>query len=106
MPRYGIGEKVATRKAYGEGLAALGSVRGDIVALDGEAAQLERPPHERVASPLGGLHDFGQGSVLGPRRPSREHRAKTGQRDQRAPPAVTIASHGVSSGRGASARPS
>jgi transketolase len=31
-----VGEKVATRKAYGEALAALGRVRGDVVALDGE----------------------------------------------------------------------
>ena len=35
-PRYEIGEEVATRKAYGEALAALGSCRGDVVALDGE----------------------------------------------------------------------
>jgi transketolase len=31
-----VGEKVATRKAYGEALAALGGARGDVVALDGE----------------------------------------------------------------------
>jgi transketolase len=35
-PRYELGEEVATRKAYGEALAALGSCRGDVVALDGE----------------------------------------------------------------------
>jgi transketolase len=35
-PRYELGEQVATRKAYGEALAALGSCRGDVVALDGE----------------------------------------------------------------------
>jgi transketolase len=35
-PRYKLGEEVATRKAYGEALAALGSCRGDVVALDGE----------------------------------------------------------------------
>jgi len=35
-PRYELGDKVATRKAYGEALAALGSCRGDVVALDGE----------------------------------------------------------------------
>jgi len=38
MPTYEIGDKVATRKAYGEALAALGSARGDIVALDGEVS--------------------------------------------------------------------
>jgi len=37
-PRYELGSKVATRKAYGEALAALGSARGDVVALDGEVS--------------------------------------------------------------------
>jgi transketolase len=36
LPRYDVGEEVATRKAYGEALAALGAARGDVVALDGE----------------------------------------------------------------------
>ncbi len=35
-PEYQIGEEVATRKAYGEALAELGSINGDIVCLDGE----------------------------------------------------------------------
>ncbi len=35
LPRYGKGEKVATRKAYGDALVALGS-RPDVVVLDGE----------------------------------------------------------------------
>ena len=35
-PAYEEGEEVATRKAYGEALAALGEARGDLVALDGE----------------------------------------------------------------------
>jgi transketolase len=38
LPRYELGEKVATRKAYGEALAALGTARGDVVALDGEVS--------------------------------------------------------------------
>jgi transketolase len=38
LPRYEVGSEVATRKAYGDALAALGSVRGDIVALDGEVS--------------------------------------------------------------------
>jgi transketolase len=36
LPRYDLGDEVATRKAYGEALAALGTGRGDVVALDGE----------------------------------------------------------------------
>ena len=38
LPRYDLGDEVATRKAYGEALAALGSARGDVVALDGEVS--------------------------------------------------------------------
>ena len=38
LPRYAIGSEVATRKAYGEALAALGSARGDVVAIDGEVS--------------------------------------------------------------------
>ncbi|MEX0674721.1 MAG: transketolase, partial [Gaiellaceae bacterium] len=37
-PAYEAGSKVATRKAYGEALAALGGERGDVVALDGEVS--------------------------------------------------------------------
>src|ERR671923_150382 len=36
LPEYELGSEVATRKAYGEALAALGNGRGDVVALDGE----------------------------------------------------------------------
>jgi transketolase len=38
LPRYEVGSEVATRKAYGEALAALGAARGDVVALDGEVS--------------------------------------------------------------------
>ena len=38
LPRYELGDSVATRKAYGEALAAVGSARGDVVALDGEVS--------------------------------------------------------------------
>jgi transketolase len=38
LPRYALGDQVATRKAYGEALAALGKARGDIVVLDGEVS--------------------------------------------------------------------
>ena len=37
-PTYELGSKVATRKAYGEALAALGGVDGEVVALDGEVS--------------------------------------------------------------------
>jgi len=37
-PAYEVGDKVATRKAYGEALAALGGDRGDVVVLDGEVS--------------------------------------------------------------------
>jgi transketolase len=36
LPSWDEGEEVATRRAYGDALAALGAARGDIVALDGE----------------------------------------------------------------------
>jgi transketolase len=36
--RYEVGSEVATRKAYGEALAAVGSARGDVVAVDGEVS--------------------------------------------------------------------
>jgi transketolase len=38
LPRYQRGTKEATRKAYGEALAALGTARGDVVVLDGEVS--------------------------------------------------------------------
>jgi transketolase len=37
-PRYEVGDEVATRKAYGEALKALGDARGDVIALDGEVS--------------------------------------------------------------------
>jgi transketolase len=37
LPTYSVGQKVATRKAYGEALAAIG-VRPDVVAMDGEVS--------------------------------------------------------------------
>src|SRR3984885_161378 len=37
-PAYSVGEKVATRKAYGDALLALGAVRPEVVALDGEVS--------------------------------------------------------------------
>jgi len=37
LPTYAVGDKVATRKAYGDALAAIG-VRSDVVAMDGEVS--------------------------------------------------------------------
>jgi transketolase len=38
LPRFEVGEKVATRKAYGEALKALGAAQPEVVALDGEVS--------------------------------------------------------------------
>ncbi|HVR14101.1 MAG TPA: transketolase, partial [Gaiellaceae bacterium] len=38
LPTYEVGAEVATRKAYGDALLALGKGRGDVVALDGEVS--------------------------------------------------------------------
>ena len=38
LPTWELGEEVATRRAYGDALKALGDVRGDVVALDGEVS--------------------------------------------------------------------
>ena len=38
LPVYELGSSIATRKVYGEALAALGDARGDVVALDGEVS--------------------------------------------------------------------
>lgn len=42
LPRWDTGEEVATRDAYGQALTALGTGRGDIVALDGEVGDSTR----------------------------------------------------------------
>ncbi|MFC8124967.1 transketolase [Streptomyces sp. NPDC057302] len=42
LPRHEVGDLVATRTAYGQALAALGTARGDIVALDGEVGDSTR----------------------------------------------------------------
>jgi transketolase len=38
LPRYELGTEVATRKAYGDALAALGTARPDVVVIDGEVS--------------------------------------------------------------------
>ncbi|MFG2725582.1 transketolase [Streptomyces canus] len=42
LPRWDIGEEVATRNAYGQALTALGTGRGDVVTLDGEVGDSTR----------------------------------------------------------------
>jgi transketolase len=49
LPTWEVGEEVATRKAYGEALAALGSIRGDVVALDGEVSNSTHSEDFRAA---------------------------------------------------------
>ena len=38
LPKYEVGSRMATRRAYGDALAAIGGRRGDVVALDGEVS--------------------------------------------------------------------
>src|SRR4051812_21084132 len=49
VPHWDLGEEVATRKAYGEALAALGGIRGDVVALDGEVSNSTHSEDFRAA---------------------------------------------------------
>jgi transketolase len=49
LPTWELGEEVATRKAYGETLAALGAIRGDVVALDGEVSNSTHSEDFRAA---------------------------------------------------------
>ncbi|MEV6110006.1 transketolase [Streptomyces sp. NPDC051940] len=42
LPRYELGDEVATRTAYGQALAAVGAVRPEVVALDGEVSDSTR----------------------------------------------------------------
>ena len=51
LPTWDLGEQVATREAYGKSITALGSMRGDVVAMDGEVsnsthAEMFREAHE------------------------------------------------------------
>jgi transketolase len=50
-PRFEPGEEVATRKAYGQALAALGAARGDVVALDAEVSNSTHSELFREAHP-------------------------------------------------------
>jgi transketolase len=49
LPTWDVGDEVATRKAYGEALTALGAIRGDVVALDGEVSNSTHSEDFRAA---------------------------------------------------------
>jgi len=51
LPSYELGDEVATRKAYGESIAALADIRGDVVALDGEVSNSTHSEDFRNAHP-------------------------------------------------------
>ncbi|MEU0275404.1 transketolase, partial [Streptomyces sp. NPDC006307] len=51
LPRYDVGDTVATRTAYGHALEALGSARGDVVALDAEVSDSTRTEFFAKAHP-------------------------------------------------------
>ena len=51
LPTWELGDQEATRKAYGEALAALGGMRGDVVALDGEVSNSTHSELFREAHP-------------------------------------------------------
>ena len=51
LPSWELGEEVPTRLAYGESLAALGAIRGDVVALDGEVSNSTHSELFRKAHP-------------------------------------------------------
>jgi transketolase len=51
LPSWDLGESVATRLAYGEALTALGTRRGDVVALDGEVSNSTHSELFREAHP-------------------------------------------------------
>ena len=51
LPRYELGSEVATRKAYGDALAAVGGADGRVVALDGEVSNSTYSEIFQVAYP-------------------------------------------------------
>ncbi|MGW1886060.1 transketolase [Streptomyces sp. NPDC001970] len=51
LPRFDPGTKEATRTAFGRALAALGSARGDVVALDGEVSDSTRAEYFKKEHP-------------------------------------------------------
>ncbi|MFN2582380.1 MAG: transketolase, partial [Candidatus Dormibacteria bacterium] len=50
LPQYNVGDKIATRKAYGDAITALGA-RSDVVALDGEVSNSTHADEFKKAYP-------------------------------------------------------
>jgi transketolase len=51
LPTYQVGQKEATRKAYGDALVALGAVRADVVVLDAEVSNSTHADEFKKAYP-------------------------------------------------------
>ena len=51
LPTWELGEEVATREAYGKSITAIGSIHGDVVALDGEVSNSTHSEMFREAHP-------------------------------------------------------
>ncbi len=51
LPEFRLGDKVATRTAFGQALAAVGTARPDVVALDGEVSDSTRTEFFAAAHP-------------------------------------------------------
>ncbi|MFG3496912.1 transketolase [Streptomyces sp. NPDC047928] len=51
LPRFDVGDEVATRTAYGRALEAMGAARGDVVALDAEVSDSTRAEYFAKAHP-------------------------------------------------------
>ena len=63
--RYSVGDRVATRKAYGDALAALGGQYPTLVALDGEVEQLDLRRRVREGLPRPLLRDVHRRAAAG-----------------------------------------
>ncbi|MGH3095588.1 MAG: transketolase [Streptosporangiales bacterium] len=51
LPRYKVGDEVATRTAFGEAITALGTARGDVCMLDGEVGDSTRAQYFQKEHP-------------------------------------------------------
>ena len=84
-PRYEVGSKVATRKAYGEALAALGGADPMVVALDGEVSNSTYAEIFRDAYPDGSSRCTSRSSRWSPR-PSGSRCSDGSRSPPRSPP--------------------
>ena len=65
LPTYELGKEVATRKAYGDALLAVGRARGDVVALDGEVSNSTYAEEFAKALPGAVLRDVHRRAAAG-----------------------------------------